>query len=373
VTAIRILADDLTGALDAAAPFARRHGPLPVLWQLERGRTGSFALDTETRTRKRADWAACWQACLAGADLVLKKIDSLLRDRTAEEIAACWQSGQFASALIAPAFPAQQRITCGGRQLWRAAPGQPWQAVPCDLVAKLRARGVPLRLAASAADLPERGIVLCDAASEAELAALVAAGAGLAAPRLWCGSAGLARALAGSASETAEPPALPALPAPLLLIAGTRHGVTLRQIAALAPGLVSRIAARTRRAQADVQAEVAARLAAGQSAALVFDLPEGTAADAAAATIGATFAGLAERLPRPASLVVTGGSTLVRLMRALHARALLVEGELLPGVPRATIKGGPWAGAALVSKSGAFGAPDLLARLAAAADRAAAG
>jgi D-threonate/D-erythronate kinase len=47
----------------------------------------------------------------------------------------------------------------------------------------------------------------------------------------------------------------------------------------------------------------------------------------------------------------------------LRARALLVDGEPLPGVPRSALEGGLWDGAAVISKSGAFGDPSLLIRL----------
>ena len=47
-------------------------------------------------------------------------------------------------------------------------------------------------------------------------------------------------------------------------------------------------------------------------------------------------------------------------MGALGAEALLVTGELGPGVPCSRIEGGRWAGATVISKSGAFGAPELL-------------
>ncbi|MGH6904012.1 MAG: four-carbon acid sugar kinase family protein, partial [Geminicoccaceae bacterium] len=161
-TIVRIVADDLTGALDAAAPFVATTGPLPVFWAMPSQPTpgGSFVLDSETRdaSAPRNDWIDGFK----GADLAFKKIDSLLRGRTVEEIAACLKSGLFASALIAPAFPAQQRITRGGRQYWRAGAGDAWQPVDCDLTAELRRRGIPIR-PSSADAVAGRGFFLCDA------------------------------------------------------------------------------------------------------------------------------------------------------------------------------------------------------------------
>jgi D-threonate/D-erythronate kinase len=41
-------------------------------------------------------------------------------------------------------------------------------------------------------------------------------------------------------------------------------------------------------------------------------------------------------------------------------------GAILPGVPRSIMRGGRWDGVTIVSKSGAFGGPDLFQQLVAA-------
>ena len=168
MTIVRIVADDLTGALDAAAPLVGLVGPLPVLWGdgAAGEAVGSFALDSESRDR--AAPAAPWLAALGGADVAFKKIDSLLRGRTVEDVAACLESGRFASAVIAPGFPAQQRITRGGRQYWRPAPTAGWQPVEVELLAELRRRGLPVRQAPSSELIVGSGFFLCDAATEDE-------------------------------------------------------------------------------------------------------------------------------------------------------------------------------------------------------------
>ncbi len=50
----------------------------------------------------------------------------------------------------------------------------------------------------------------------------------------------------------------------------------------------------------------------------------------------------------------------MRLCRALDAEGLSVVGELTPGIPVSILEGGAWAGVAVVSKSGGFGAPSVL-------------
>ena len=355
---LRIVADDLTGALDTAAPLAALGGPLPVFWQRNAipAEVSSFALDTESRDGPPAPPA--WLDAFADGGLAYKKIDSQLRGNTVHEIAACLASGRFASALIAPAFPAQQRITRGGRQYWRPAPSEPWQAVPCDLSGALGERGVALRLAGASDAVAGRGFYLCDATTDADLAALAAAGRRLAPPLLWVGSAGLARALAGGAAETV----LPRLERPLLMVIGSHHPVTLAQIAALrahAAGLVVNVGP-----EQDDPDPALAGLAGRQQAALVLAVPDGTGAERARPFFERALGALAARLPPPRSLVVSGGATLHRLVSALGARALLVTGEPLPGIPCSVLRGGVWDGATVISKSGGFGDRRLLIRLA---------
>ena len=69
-----------------------------------------------------------------------------------------------------------------------------------------------------------------------------------------------------------------------------------------------------------------------------------------------------ERIAPPRCLIVTGGATLFRLVRALGTERLLVLGELMPGIAVSRPEGGRWPSATVLSKSGAFGAPDLLVR-----------
>jgi D-threonate/D-erythronate kinase len=357
VTVVRIVADDLTGALDAAAPLVGLAGPLPVFWDAQAAGEagGSFALDSESRD---APDPALWFDALQGADLAYKKIDSLLRGRTVEETAACLGSDAFASAVIAPAFPAQQRITRGGRQYWRPGPADPWQPVEVDLLAELRRRGLPMRQAISSSDLVGKGFLLCDAGTDDDLRAIVRAGQALAGPVLWIGTAGLARALAGPVRAT--PQAAPR--APLLLVIGSHHPVTLAQVQQLAahtPDAIAAVQPNTNDLTSVIES-LARALGASGRAALVFALPDGTGAEVAGPLFDRAMALAILRLAPPRCLVVTGGATLFRLVRALGADSLLVQGELMPGIAVSRLRGGRWPGATVISKSGAFGAPDLL-------------
>ena len=57
---LRLLADDLTGALDTAAEFVGMCGPIEVRWAepLPAGLPASVAVDTGTRERDRAESVA---------------------------------------------------------------------------------------------------------------------------------------------------------------------------------------------------------------------------------------------------------------------------------------------------------------------------
>jgi len=90
---------------------------------------------------------------------------------------------------------------------------------------------------------------------------------------------------------------------------------------------------------------------------------------AVAAHIGKVFASLLAGLPKPGTLLVTGGETLRSVCDSLGVTELTVECEIEPGLPVSRAKGGVFEGLATISKSGAFGDRALLCRLAALAHR----
>lgn len=103
MTVVRMLADDLTGAVDTICPFATVTERVPVFWRdgVSAPASGSFALDTETRELSDQDAVsvvADLLPALYGADVAFKKLDSLLRGHPVGEIAACLNAGSFASA-----------------------------------------------------------------------------------------------------------------------------------------------------------------------------------------------------------------------------------------------------------------------------------
>ena len=358
------MADDVTGALDTASQFACRIGAVPLYWDgdVACGTTGSYAINTETRDAD-AD-AAC--AVVArrmeffhGADIAFKKIDSLLRGHVAAEIGTCAEVDLFGSIVIAPAFPAQGRITRGGMQYHRPPQDEDWRPVTRALDREFAALGHKLRLLSRPSELHGRGIFLCDAESDDDLARIAEASRRMDAPRLWCGTAGLARALSGRSSSVPAGP----LRAPLLLLVGSDHAIAAAQIDALAIRLPGAVIAIQSGDAADIDAAIAAvarRLARGDTAAVAFRPTAVSRRHAVGTTISRAFEVAAAQLPRPGTVFVMGGETCHRLCRALMARTVSCMGDVYTGVPYSIIRGGIWDGVPLVTKSGAFGDPRAL-------------
>ena len=128
MTLLRLLADDLTGALDTAAEFVALTGPIQAFWHgaLPGLLQGNAALDSGTRERTPAQAAEIVSQLtphLADAAIAFKKIDSLLRGPTIAELAACLRAGGWRRCVLAPAFPYQGRVTRGGQQYAKGADG----------------------------------------------------------------------------------------------------------------------------------------------------------------------------------------------------------------------------------------------------------
>jgi uncharacterized protein YgbK (DUF1537 family) len=336
MTAPAILADDLTGALDTAAQFTGRWGEIVVhLGAADRPLPPPCAVSSETRELAGAE--AIVRSLSAARSIrggvTFRKIDSLLRGPWAAELAALHRAGGFGLCVLAPAFPAQGRVTRGG---WQIVPGGP----AIDIAARLEAEG--LRTGSA--------FRIEDAESDADLAALIDRFAFEG--TLWCGSAGLARALAGT------PPQRPVLaPAPTLAVVGSDHPVTRGQMEVLARLDTSEL--HWLRPGGGELPDAARK---GVTA-VDFDLPAGTDRAGAAAVIAAALLRLPDRVPKPQRLVITGGATLAALLTALGARRMRCLGELAPGLPLSRIEDGAWPGVEVLSKSGAFGGPETLARL----------
>ena len=123
---IRILADDLTGALDTAAAF---RGDVPVFIDTPPDVNSPYrrAIVSVVATPTRDVPAETLPTRLAptlnwftSGTLAYKKVDSLLRGNTFAEIAWLQTHGGFAGTIFAPAFP-----RCASRKPRRPAAHSP--------------------------------------------------------------------------------------------------------------------------------------------------------------------------------------------------------------------------------------------------------
>lgn len=357
---IRILADDLTGALDSAGCFAGAGRDMPMVFDVAHlPNTGSCAVSTDSRDVTESEAVKRIERFSAVFDnrdaIAFKKIDSLLRGHVAAEIAHLMRRGGFDAALIAPAFPALDRVTRNGRQWAKLAGDDRHHMVGPDLVSDFARLGLDLQLGVpGSVHSCSAQVFLADAQTEDDLKAV--ADQGRRAGRvLWCGCAGLADILADARPEPVT------LDAPrMLVICGTRHPVASLQLDSLGGKDESAIVALRPGYDADRAAgSVNERLRGGAWASLVADFPHMTPEDART-MLGRVAHDILRKLDRPDALFVMGGDTLQICCEALDAHRLSVRGLLAPGIAVSEFSDGEWAGLTVISKSGAFGTADTL-------------
>ncbi|WP_213774063.1 four-carbon acid sugar kinase family protein [Bradyrhizobium sp. dw_78] len=348
---LRLLADDLTGALDTSAEFVGAFGPLDVLWSAVAAPAEevSFCIDSGTR-EAHAEHASAVVRPLApllhGGGIAYKKIDSLLRGPWAAEIAACLQTGFWDSCIVAPAFAHQGRRTRAGQQYARASDGS-WNAVGENIIRELRRHNLDAQPGRLDTALPP-GVSVFDAETDDDLDRIVRIGRSYGGKVLWCGTGGLAGALARGTEVSASRQ----LKRPLLGVFGSDHATTDAQLAMCRSVVVQGTGGRTEIDQV--------RRGLDDGVALVkLEAPEASSRAEAAQFFEQEIIRLSLAIDPPGTLMIAGGETLKAQCLAVGARALKVLGRLEPGVPRSVLQGGAWAGVDVISKSGAFGPPDL--------------
>jgi len=360
MTRLRILADDLTGALDCAAAFGA--GVTVHLGQ-PRGDGGAAieACATGTRDVPLAQLPGLLAPALPwlrGADLAFKKVDSLLRGNTFAEIDWLARTGGFGGIVMAPAFPAQARRTRDGQQWWQ----------PPEAGAAPRAVAIEAPLAAlgwtvvRGQELPppgERLAWLPDAEDDAALDA-IATQARARGGWLCCGSAGLAHALRRVGGFAAADDAGGAVDPALLLLSASHHAVSRQQWQLLH---ASRWAARCLDGANPAVLTADALAAGGTPYPRLIELspPHALSPAQAEALLHAQAQAIARAAPRPGVLAVVGGDTLLALCEALGAAGLRSGVPLArTGWGCARLVGGRWDGVVCHTRSGAFGGPEDL-------------
>lgn len=335
-----ILADDFTGACDAAAPFASSretlvlHG-VPTRWP-DDADVLSVDLDVRERFDGQAETVAreaAKQLCAAQplADVFLK-IDSTLRGPIAGLVSGALAGSGRQTAVLAPAFPEQGRLFRDGRVYVNGVAG------------------------ASLTEVLGAQHVVMDADGIEKLQAV--AQAWLQHPEwLLVGSAGLARQIAGHV-EAREAQGLRNARSPILVVAGSPTSHTQAQIERIRGlGLIVVVGGES-------PAPIG-RPADGHQLIVVCTPPAaerdaGESARAVAETVATWATDDGTAAFTPGALVMTGGATARFVCERLGASGVRLQGEFQPGVPHGTLHGGVWHGVRIVTKAGGFGTPETL-------------
>jgi 4-hydroxythreonine-4-phosphate dehydrogenase len=388
-TTVAIVADDLTGAADAGSGFRRAGQSTSVVWS---GVTADgwpldsvdvVAVDAGTRARSREAAVERTSAIVtavrrAGVPHLFKKIDSTLRGNVGDEIAASWHAWHSASiAIVAPAFPAMGRTTRNGEQCIDGVP------LPIGAIAPIleraglrtdhadlgRVRGGTLHLRIEEAAARGVRALVCDAATNDDLAAVARGGAPMGSRALWVGTAGLAGCLpAALRLNERQVEAFDAgsrkSPAPVLVVVGSRTSTARQQTRVLSSSGVCHFMIAGHLLSARAGQEAARRV---EEIGSVIDRGE----DVVVSIGGSETSGHDDdRLPRQlgdwlkpfagriGGVILTGGDTARGVLDAWGVSGLRLAGEIEPGVPVAAADG-PLV-LTVVTKAGGFGAADTL-------------
>lgn len=390
MTDLALIADDLTGAADSGVPFAMAGFSTAIPFDTPRREAADvLAFSTESRdvpVREAERRVRGALTAVFGRDgsmrpaWIYKKMDSVLRGHPVEELLITMQIARVQRVVVAPALPSQGRTTVGGVifdhgvpltetamgkehgrenlvHLFQRASRTPVRSISLGTV---RGSARDLRNALSA---PGSWIAVADAETEADLDAIATVGiaAGI---RVFSGSAGLTNVLARRLPihQLQRPPAVQARSGPVLVVAGSRHAATSRQLRQLDEA--GAVVIRLDQAHVDEEEVSFAELRTELQAALSGSAPVVVTADGLGpAKLGG--AGVSRRLAEAvaieglheqvAGLVMTGGDVAAAVCRQLGVKTIWLRGEVSPAIPWGTVTAGAFAGLPIVTKAGSFG------------------
>lgn len=390
-----LLADDFTGACDTGLQFVRA-GLSARVQMSGTPEPVSDILVWDTETRNSAPRAAADRVTRAARQLAghtgciwYKKVDSTLRGPIGAEIDALMTATDCSLCLLAPALPGAGRTTVGGvhyvdgvpvhRTAAGRDPGAPvTRSSIAELVAQTSSLGtavLPLSavragvesVAARLAGLPGPTVAIADAAEPKDLQIVAAAAARLAEPPLLCGCAGLAANVPGAfglVSLTPCPPPPDASGSLLLVVAGSAHPTTARQLGYLRQLLQVRDAGIGSDGDPVGAAGLAGDGSAGSAAVSILSVRRGEAHPDGAIEAMARVARRISQESNLSGIAVTGGATALALLTELEAGAVDVLEAVGAEAPLCRLADGPRAGLPLVTKGGGLGEEDIFVRAA---------
>jgi uncharacterized protein YgbK (DUF1537 family) len=345
---LAIVADDLTGAADAAAPFAARGLNVSVVLpscDVLPADAEVLALLTDNRWRLEAEAARRMRAAVSrirdwGPEMLFVKIDSTLRGRVRADVAVALDAWGGGGAVATPAFPGQGRTVRHGALVVHGE-------TTVERVADHFPPGVRVADAETDDDL-------------AEIARRIVADGSVA-----VGSGGLSRALAALREPRPRRGGARAAATGVLLVVGTAHAATTAQVEHVIGCGAELVVIRS---GAPVPAAaVAAALRAGRRIVLTCEVtgevePDSPQAVALTAELARVVTTVLDAAPS-AGLVLTGGATALAVATVLGVHEVCLLSEVTPGLPQGEMvmrdRSIP-----VVTKSGGFGAKDALCRAA---------
>lgn len=380
-----IIADDLTGAMDAAAPFARRGLVTHVVGHAAdidvalKGAADVISINANTRHLDPDRAATITADCVSRVarlrpGILFKKIDSTLRGNVAAETIAAIRAAGRPHVIVTPAMPGQGRTlvdgqvyirgvllcdTAIGRDQLNAPP-----TGPLDDILRAADPGLPVRRVNARAVVAQPGIDVVDCCEEEELRAVAAAVLPIADDAVLVGAGGLAEALA----ETAFGPAR-AFPDPepgagaVTFIIGSRTPESTRQIERLRGSFAAACAV------IDITpgmglTDGAVERAKGAAVVVIRVAPQAETGDANSVAHSLAVAAGKFLDQVPVSLVaMTGGDTAIAVLSHLGGTAIDVEGEVEAGVVYGSIGLGDKR-LRVLTKAGAFGNDELFVTIA---------
>ncbi len=373
---VLIVADDLTGAMDSAGPFAALGVETWVVAVPLRSDPASLksarvvSVNTDTRHLSGAQAAArvsevVTHLGVGGFDIVVKKIDSTLRGNVVAETMALLDVSGRREVLVAAAFPAQGRTVRGGivhvdgKALAQTAFAKDALSPPplAPLQQAFAEANSGLRVAAVAAsDAFDAGteIWIADSEIDADLTRIVQSFASRMNSVLMVGSAGLTRALALACFDGHPVPSGPHhVTGTIVFAVGSRAARSAEQVEALAAEPDTKVLRAPNGRLQCIEIPLARNLVLKATA-------DDTGRESDAERVAACMAKHAIEIAcstQAQALVATGGDTAIAILTASDNPELQVLGDLMPGIPYARIRleGAPiW----LVTKAGGFGGRD---------------
>ncbi len=401
-----VIADDFTGAMDTGVQFKAKGTLIQIASEkcLETLKKTDCDLqvlivDAETRhmTAQNA-YQTVYQivqaAVAAGVPCIYKKTDSGLRGNIGSELTAVLDASGKKQLHFIPAFPLINRITVNGVHYIDGEPvaqsvfgKDPFEPVHSSKVKEIVRSQSEMQTHLMGSAVPEvlpEGILVYDSATDEDLKQIAQSLKAQGELKLLAGCAGFASVLPELLDLDQTEPQFPPIPQKLLVICGSINPITLRQLDEAQNAGALRIQLAPEQKLDDswltspdglrVTAEWMTRL---KDAPLAMVEGNQTGAEDATAScasrmgmsleqvraqISRTMGGVLERLLSlglEATVLVTGGDTLLAFMQRVGLDKLIPLGELAPGVVLSQIEYRRKK-YAILSKSGGFGSDRLL-------------